>query len=673
MTVGMLNEMYARAGAQDAGDDSAAVTDDGSAKYGEPLVPVLNDRLAYDEPYTTDASPHQNRIWLAQVCICGLSTCNCILIEFQREYDNARKRAVSKIDANMSRYGATQWDTHEGYFVTLYSETPLDIDRMSEAFAEVVQRHGALRTAFTWNEELGKLEQTIYPSVDFKATLVDLSNEPDAATKAYEMGLAQNKEPNFKLDRLPLLIATMFDLGGGDWAFNVVIHHIIIDEASLGVFFYDLFHIYLNGPGSLPEVPIHYSDFCDWLSKTSERRAELREEHLKFWAQNLQETHPLHLTLATPSDRELAPITQIEAKIGVGALEHYTNLINAASATHFAGFFAAYNVLLHKYSSGQSSFVVGTAATQRNLPMLANVVGFFANMLPVKTEIDETKTFSEYLVEFKNTLIACLAHDEVTYEDIVAQGKSSSTGRGYFKHLFAPGGMNMETISQLDSNHLKTKSTLSLPNGEEQYEFLLTVHPRSGHVILRFDNHLYTEGAARQFLDAYISLVETLGSDPNVTIKDISVVSESEHERLVKELSSSSDIAVQETCLHKLVEEQAKKTPRFTAVEFEDQSLTYAELNATANRIARSLIQEGVRQGDVIALCFDRGISQILGILAVLKAGATFVPLDPDDPTLRKELMVEECGAKVLLTTSNHSRVFQKSLAAKVLVSVSVL
>ena len=109
----------------------------------------------------------------------------------------------------MSRYGATQWDTHEGYFVTIYSETPLDVDRMTEAFAEVVQRHGALRTAFTWNKELGKLEQTICPSV---ATLVDLYNDPDSTAKAYEMSLAQNKQPNFKLDRLPLLIATMFDL-----------------------------------------------------------------------------------------------------------------------------------------------------------------------------------------------------------------------------------------------------------------------------------------------------------------------------------------------------------------------------------------------------------------------------------------------------------------------------
>lgn len=566
----------------------------------------------------------------------------------------------------MSRYGATQWDTHEGYFVTISTETPLDVDRMTEAIGEVVQRHGALRTAFTWNEEQGKLEQTVYPDIDFKATLVDLSGEPDSVAKAYEMSLALNNEPDFRLDRLPLLIATMFDLGDNLWAFNIVVHHIIIDEASLGVFFYEMFKVYLEGSGSLPDVAIHYSDFSDWLLETSERRAELREEHLQFWSERLDETQPLHLTLATPSDCELAPVTQIEAKIGVGPLEQYLKFITSIAATPFAGFFAAYNILLHKYS-GQSTFVIGTAVTQRNLPMLANVVGFFANMLPIKTVVDETQTFTEYLQEFKTSLIACLAHDEVTYEDLVGLGKSSGS-RGYFKHLFAPGGMNMEAISQLDFNHITAKSAVSLPNGDEQYEFLLTVHPSNGHAILRFDNHLFTEEAARQFLEAYISLVETLGKNPENKIQDISVVSEHEHERLIKELSSTTEVAVKETYLHRLVEEQAQRTPRFTALEFEAESLTYKELNSMANLVAKSLTQQGVRVGDIVALCFDRGISQIVGVLAVLKAGGAFVPLDPDDPTLRKELMIAECGAKVLLTTSNHSRVFQKSLASKVLV-----
>ena len=169
---------------------------------------------------------------------------------------------------------------HEAYFITVTTKSQLDVNRMADAFAEVIQRHGALRTAFSWNEVEGKLEQTIFPSVDFKAKLVDLSGQPNASSKAYEMSLAENEEPNFKLDQLPLLTATMFDLGRGEWGFNIVIHHIIIDEASIGIFFYELFSLYLDGPESLPPVSLHYSDFSDWLLCTSERRAELRDEQL---------------------------------------------------------------------------------------------------------------------------------------------------------------------------------------------------------------------------------------------------------------------------------------------------------------------------------------------------------------------------------------------------------
>ncbi|KAG9316161.1 hypothetical protein JVU11DRAFT_3844 [Chiua virens] len=255
MTIAILNEMAAKVKASARGCKDLAV-DDGSVKYGHALVPILNDRLAYDEPYTTEASPHQYRIWLAQ-----------------RERDNACKHAVSKIDANMSRFGATRWDTHEA-------------------------------------------------------------------------------------------------------------------------------------------------------------RAEPREQHLQFWAEKLDSTEPLHFTLATPSDHELAPVTQIEARIGVGPFKRYMKLITSVAATPFAGLFAAYN-LLHKYS-GQSTFVVGTAITHCNLLMLTNVIGFFANMLPIKTTVNKTQTFADYLKDFKTALISCLTHDEVTYEDLVSLGKSPSGSRGTF-------------------------------------------------------------------------------------------------------------------------------------------------------------------------------------------------------------------------------------------------
>ncbi|KIJ57674.1 hypothetical protein HYDPIDRAFT_120478 [Hydnomerulius pinastri MD-312] len=185
----------------------------------------------------------------------------------------------------------------------------------------------------------------------------------------------------------------------------------------------------------------------------------------------------------------------------------------------------------------------------------------------------------------------------------------------------------METISQLEMNHLKPKSVL--PDGEEQYEFLLTVHPKSGHM---------------QFSDEYITLIETLGRDAHVRTKDISVASDSEHDRLIKELSPTTEVAINGNCHHKLVEDQAQRTPRFTAVD---------ELNGTANIIAKSA--RGA-QGDSVALSFDRGISQ---------AGATFVPHDRDDLTLRKEFMIEECGAKVLVDLQPRAKLRRVWLQAR--------
>jgi len=199
----------------------------------------------------------------------------------------------------------------------------------------------------------------------------------------------------------------MFDLGNNTWAFYIVVRPIINDEASLGFLFYEMLKIYLEGPGSLPDVAIHYSDFSDWLLKTSDRRAELREQHLQFWSERLDNTQPLHLTLATPSHRELAPVTLIEAKIDAGQLEQHSKLVTSVASTAFAGFFTAHNILLHKYS-GQSTFAIGTAVTQRNLPTLTNVLGLFANMLPIKTVTDETQTFTEYLQGFKTSLLTLL-------------------------------------------------------------------------------------------------------------------------------------------------------------------------------------------------------------------------------------------------------------------------
>ncbi|KIJ60828.1 polyketide synthetase [Hydnomerulius pinastri MD-312] len=633
MSIAKITQMILSLNSENARDESSPKEGDGQGGYGAPLTPILNGKLAFDEPYITDASPHQYRIWLAQ-----------------REHDVERSAIARSKPGNTWRQ-ALQWDTHEGYMVTIHFEEPFSADRFDDAFQEVVQRHGALRTAFSWNERLAKLEQTVLPSVDLRITYHDLSSEPDGSAKAYELSMNMNDEPNFSLDSPPLLLVSAFDLGGGDWTFTVVIHHIIIDEASVALLFSELFALYDNGPGCLPDMKIHYSDFSDWLIRTSSRREELKEEQLKFWVEFLQDSEPLHCCLATPSSKVLATITQIDTFISEDILRRFTAVIKDAHATAFAVFFAAYNILLHKYSS-QATFAVGTAVTQRTLPSLSNVIGMFANVLPIKTSIREDNSFAEYLAHFKETLIECLANGDVGYEDIVASGKASPRERGHFKHLFTLGGLDAEALYRMKSDSFEGISAISLPNKEEQYELLLTVHPRTGCIVLRFDRHSFTEHAARQFLDAYVALIGTLANNPAVKIRDICVLEECQRERLLNHLSTEEQVPVRDDCLHHLFEEQVSRTPSLTAVEFEGQSCTYEQLNYQANGLAQILVEKGVRRGDSVAVCFDRGIHQILAILSVLKAGASFVPLDPDGAALRKQEMIEDCGTQILLTSS---------------------
>ena len=197
-----------------------------------------------------------------------------------------------------------------------------------------------------------------------------------------------------------------------------------------------------------------------------------------------------------PSEVEKSPITQIDSK----AILRYNNYVATTSATPFAAFSAIYNSLLYKYFA-QNPLVVGTAVTQRSTAQLQDVIGFFANMLPIRITIEDDMTFVEYLNRFGSGLVTDLMNDDVTYEDIVSQTKSSSQRRSYFKCLFAPDGLNMRIVNQSSASEIFAASILSFPNCKEKYEFLLTVNHKTGKTILQFDNYLYTEETARQFFD----------------------------------------------------------------------------------------------------------------------------------------------------------------------------
>ncbi|KAI8820281.1 putative nonribosomal peptide synthetase [Fimicolochytrium jonesii] len=648
-----LNTMIAAVNVSTAGSDSKQVEDVMEGKYGAKLEPLLNDKLVYGQAHVTEASAHQYRIWVAQA-----------------EAGNGKK-LLANADKKLSRFGATQWDTHEGYYV-LVAARDGDLDDheyMLDAFNEVVQRHGALRTKFTWDEKKGKLMQTIYPFVEFEPEFIDLSMHADAEDRAYKMSVEANYEPNFKLDSLPLLKASLYKVGSGRWAINVIIHHIIMDEVSMAIFFSELTTIYINRTGSvLKPLDIHFSDFSDWQARTADARALLRDDQLAFWKAELKDARPLHLPLAKRSEVAQSSVTQVELLAPHDVVQNFANLGAQLGLTKFATFFAAYNILLYKYSS-QRSFCVGTMVTDRGSHQLTSTIGFFANILPIGVTIDENMSVTEYMSAFRDNFMACMENKDVTYEDIVGSIRRGSGERGLFKHLFSAGGIDLNAIRDaLAGHHIDIERLEGLPNPEEKYELLLTAIPDRDAFVLRFNHFMFSDTTAQQFLQAYVSLLEVAASNPDVKIVDIPAISASERDRLINEWSSEGEVDPVEGCVHVLFEEQVILTPDAVAVTYEDQSMTYAELNALANRAALFFNQQGVKAGSIVALSIDRGISQIVSLLAVLKCGGAFVPLDPDDPPARTEALIKDVGAKILLTSTARARLLERRIASQALV-----
>lgn len=296
-----------------------------------------------------------------------------------------------------------------------------------------------------------------------------------------------------------------------------------MDEISLGIFFYELFLLYLSRNDGLPPPSLHLSDVTEWTSRTSDRRIQLRDEQLDFWSENLKNVQTLRLYHETYDGAPSSSVTRLETAIDGRTLRRYNRLISEAGVTPFTGFFAAFNILLYKWSS-QTSFVVDTTVTQRNIAQLTNVIGFFKNILPIKTAINDDQSFSEYLADFRIDLVKYLENGDVEYEEIISRVVDVPQQHGFSNFFFAYGGLSPDVISGSGLNGIQMESISRLLDVKNRYEFHLTlhVHGDTGHMVLHFDNHLHSEEVAKFFLDGYTILLQNLGPDPRVKIRDVS-------------------------------------------------------------------------------------------------------------------------------------------------------
>ncbi|PRX05796.1 UNVERIFIED_ORG: amino acid adenylation domain-containing protein [Actinomadura viridilutea] len=528
---------------------------------------------------------------------------------------------------------------------------PLDTRVLRDAVNEIVRRHESLRTVFRVRD--GRPEQVVLPEQTIDLPEVDLRDDPPRGADLGRRVADELREP-FDLAAGPLLRVKLLRLGAQEWVLGVVMHHLISDGWSVGVLLSELSALYQafseGRPSPLPALRIQYGDFATWQQRRS-REDELRED-LAYWREHLSGAPP-HLAL--PTDRPRPAVQgfnggSVPVELPASLMRELAALGREHGATTYMVLLAVLQVLLHRYS-GQDDVVVGVPTANRERAELEPLIGFFVNTLPVRTDLSGDPPFTEVLARVRDACLGLYAHQGVPFEKIVEELRPS-------RDLSRPPIFQVCLSYQSDPLPRFAMADLELrrlPLRAEGARFDLELQAFDDDGALtgwfEYDRDLFEESTIARLAGHLRRLAEQAAARPRTPIGEFELLDDAERRRLLVEANATErQWPDEDGWIHQCVERQARRTPDATAVVFEGRALSYAELNAGANRLARRLRRLGVGRDVLVGVCMERSLELVTSLLAVLKAGGAYVPLDPGYPQARLEYMLKDANAPVLLT-----------------------
>jgi amino acid adenylation domain-containing protein len=560
-------------------------------------------------------------------------------------------------------------------FRGLWLSGPLDVSSFERTIAELVRRHASLRTRFPVED--GEPKQVVEPALPGGGpvlTLLDLSDLPEEARKDRALSLAREESRRpFDLANGPLLRATLLRLGAEEHAFLLSLHHIVADGWSMGLLFRDLSALYAaflaGSPAPLPELPARYGDFARWQRERLQGEGLAKE--LAFWRERLLGAPPV---LELPTDHPRRLVASPRGDVAPATLPEETAaglkaLGQGEGATLFMTLLALFDVLLLRYT-GQEDFVVGLPVANRNRTELEGVIGCFSSTLLLRAQLSRTATFRELLVKTRSEALAVFAHSDLPFEKLVEelQPERNLSHNPLFQVMFAlqsaPGGglvLPGLTLGSLPIERGLAKLDLSLD---------MTEVPGGLYGYFEYSTDLFTAETIGRMAGHLRALAEAAVADPDARIGEMEMLSEGERRQILVDWNQrATDFPPP---VPGLIAEQARRTPDAPAVLFGDERLTYAELDARANRLARHLRRLGVGPDVPVGVCVERSVEMPLSLLAVLRAGGAWVPLDPGYPKERLALIIEDTAMPVLLTQERLRAVIPEGLQAAIVCADTV-
>ncbi|MDX3187036.1 non-ribosomal peptide synthase/polyketide synthase [Streptomyces sp. MN03-5084-2B] len=521
--------------------------------------------------------------------------------------------------------GSTEYNAGVG--LTLAG--PLDRDALHAALDGLAARHESLRTTFRTVD--GEGVQVVADEGTIPLREADAEADLDAQ-------LAAELDRPFDLTTGPLTRATLIRRGPEDHLLLLCQHHIITDGWSVGLLV-DEFAALYAGEKPAP-LDLGYRDYSRWHH---DRLAGLRERQLAYWRTQLDGLEPLDL----PTDRPRPPVRATEGAIrryelpeGLAGLGHDTG------ATLFTTLTALVQVLLARYT-GQDDVAVGTAVSGRDHDQLERLAGFFVNTLVLRSAVDPAQPFDAFLDRVKETTLAAFAAAEVPFDQVVDDLRPArDPSRTPLVQVLLV--LQQDLVRPREAGALRLGEH-DLPRPRARFDLVLEFQPQGRSVAIEYDTALFDAETIDRLAGHLRVLAEAVVAEPHRPVAELPILDDAELAHL-RELSRGPVLDAPEATLPQLFEAQAARTPDAVAVVCEDRSLTYAELDAQADRLARVLVDRGAGPERFVAVSLPRTERILVALLGVLKSGAAYLPVDPAYPADRQELILDDAAPALLLT-----------------------
>ena len=529
----------------------------------------------------------------------------------------------------------------------------LNVKLVEKAFRYLVDRHESFRTVF--EEEDGIPYQRILKDQEFKLQYEDISGlAPDQKDKTLRRNISAFVNNSFDLENGPLVRLAVFKLSENKHAFAINKHHIISDGWSTGILTKEFSTVYsqlIDGKEPfLEELPVQYADYTLWQRKTLD--GEQLKKDINHWVNHLKDYEDLSM----PTDFK-RPVKlsgrgdQVKMDLSSSVSAQLIDFAKSKGKSSFAVLLSAMYALLHYYTR-QNSINIGMPMANRNLPELSGIIGFFANTVITRMKFASDMTFNRLIDEVSDELIRAQEYQQIPFEKIVeAVNPSRDQSRTPLFQILAnylnisengsSDGMGDIEIESIDSEYAQAKFDLKFSFSE--------THDGTINVVIEFSEDLYKKSTMEHMIKQYEKLLTVILSSPQSKLMEASFISESEERQLVNEVNDNTVPYQENKCIHQIFTEKAEKFPDRIAVKDGEKTLTYQEMNAEAEKLAAYMKSKGIGTDKLVAICMDRTYHLMISLMAVLKAGAAYVPIGLENPDDRISFMLEDSEATLIL------------------------